>query len=144
MPMDETCLEWIEKTVSVFPKWGYGWHLIDNITVVPSTPPAHIKPPAIFHVRIKEFVNEDNKIAGGFGKIEEPNHEFDGFWIAFFARTDDVLLNFTTNVGPYNILIAPDKPQMTLKPGLRALHPNASVAYGFPRLTGYGEIGFSA
>jgi hypothetical protein len=143
MPIERTCLDWAGKTIFVFPVQGYGWQKINTTAPPPYPHTPGIQVPLSFHVRVKEFVYEENQIAGAFGIIEEPNHEFNGFWIAFFARTDDVLLNFTTNVGPYNILIAPDKPRMTMKPGLRALHPNSVEANGIPRLRGYAEIALS-
>jgi len=143
MPIEKTCLDWTGKTIFIFPESGYGWQKINTTAPPPYPHTPGIQAPPSFHVRVKEFIYEGNEIAGSFGIIEEPNHEFNGFWTAFFARTDDVFLNFTTNVGPYNILIAPDKPRMTMKPGLRAMHPDSVAADGIPRMRGYAIIALS-
>jgi hypothetical protein len=143
MPIEATCLDWIGKMIFVFPEHGYGWQKINTTATppYPYTPGIQVPPP--FVVRLKEFIYEDNQIAGAFGIIEQPNHEFNGFWAAFFARAGGVLLNFTTNVGLYNILITPDKPRITVKPGLRVMHPESIIADGIPRLRGYAEIALS-
>ena len=143
MPIEKTCLEWTGKTISVFPEYGYGWQKINTTAPPPYPYTPGIQGPSPFHVRVKEFIYEGNEIAGAFGIIEEPNHEFNGFWTAFFGRTDDAFFNFTTNIGTYNILIAPGKPRMTMKPGLRVLHPDAVEVDGVPRLRGYAEIALS-
>ena len=143
MPLEKTCLDRTGKTVFVCPVNGYGWQKINTAAPppYPYTPGVQVPPP--FHVRIKEFIYEGNEIAGTFGIVEETNHEFNEFWIAFFARTDDVVFDFTTKIGLYNIVITPNKPRMSMKPGLRPLHPDAIEVDGIPRLRGYGEIALS-
>ena len=143
MPIERTCLDLIGKTILVFPEYGYGWQKINTTAPPPYPHTPGIQVPSPFHVRVKEIIYEGNEIAGSFAIIEEPNHEFNGFWTAFFARTDDVFLNFTTNVGPFNIIIAPNKPRMNMKPGLRPLHPDAIEVEGIPRLRGYADIALS-
>jgi hypothetical protein len=41
------------------------------------------------------------------------------------------------------MIIAPNKPRMSMKPGLRPLHPDAIEVDGIPRLRGYAEIALS-
>lgn len=143
MPIDKACLDYVEKLISVFPVEGYGWRKVDTFTPDPNAVPRELRPPPPFRVRIKDFIYEESEIAGAFCIIEEPGHEFNRFWVALFARTDDAILDFTTKTGHYNVMISPDKPFMTLIPGLRPLHPYSSKARCIPRLRGFTEVALS-
>ena len=143
MPIKNICLDWMEKTVFVFPVNGYGWQKVNTMAPPPYPYTPGVQVPHPFHVRIKEFIYEGIEIAGVFGTVEETGPEFNGFWIAFFPRPDNIFLDFTTSIGLYNMIIAPNKPRMSMKPGLRPLHPDAIEVDGIPRLRGYAEIALS-
>ncbi len=136
MPLEKSCLDQVGHLLLVCPVEGYGWQRYDS-GYTSTTPPSPFK------VRLKELIFEADEIAGGFSVMEEPGHELDTFWVVFFARPDDIRVNFTTAIGSYNVIISPDRPLIKLKPGLDAKHPQSTSASGVPRLRGYADIGIS-
>ncbi len=139
MPLEQNCNQSVGQLIYVKPVPGFGWQRIPPRAS--STAAETSLEPESFHVRVSEFVLENEAIAGGLGQIDQRGHELDGYWVGFFLRSDDEIFNFTTKIGPYNVIIAPEKPQ--LKPGLRPLHPASVEAAGTPRFRGYAEIAIS-
>jgi hypothetical protein len=143
MPLEAKCLEWLRHLVWIDPAWGYGWQRFNDANSLSTFDwPEHLPNP--FPARIQEFVYDGESIVGAFAVIEEQDSEFNGFWTAFFARPDDFLLNFTTEIGPYNLMIAPEKPHMGGTPKLRPKRLGGGCdAAGIPRLFGHAYVGVS-
>jgi len=140
MPIERACIDCVGKTVFVEPQHGYGWQRYDAVSPAPGK---NIDAPPPFSARITEFISEGNELVGGFGVIVEPDSQLDGYSLAFFARVDDDVVNFTDELATYNICISPFKPTVVAKPGLRLLHPDVTRGQGTPCFRGYCAITLS-
>lgn len=97
-----------------------------------------IQTPDGFQFTLEEVLEFGNKLVGCIGRIHCADARFDGKYICALVRRDDKLVDFTEQGGPFNIMVAPDRPRLT---GLRPPpHSDSVVAVGYPRYMGYGNV----
>lgn len=139
MPLEKSCAEYLGCCLLVSP--DNGWHILR--TAEQQFDECLEEEPGPFHIRTEKFVYEHKQIAGGQGFIDEPGHQYHGFRVLFLTWADDAFLNFTTDVGDYKLIISPDKPRYTWRPGFRAIQRECASGCGFPQLAGLAEIQLS-
>ena len=92
--LDDSCEEFVGKTLHVTPVYGWGW----------SGNPEQPDAPKDFEMRLLRLWSDEKGRRGGVGEVEDPNHPCHG-WAVVFSTRHVGLFNFTDKLGHYNITI---------------------------------------
>ncbi|MDB6029537.1 MAG: hypothetical protein JWM68_5760 [Verrucomicrobiales bacterium] len=135
MPFDANCTGYMGKRLFVLPYYANGWGFEDgNSTSVPTESIG----PAPFDMVLTEFVYRQAQIVGAVGRIQGPQHKYDGKWVAFCLRFLGNC-NFTTSLGHSMIWIARDKP-VAKADSSDAVYYWIEMENAPPKLVGYGDV----
>jgi len=138
MPFDSKCSEYIGKRLFVLPYYGHGWGFEDGN---PTSGPADSIGPEPFDLVVSELVYRQSQIVGAIGKMQEPQHKYDGMWVAFCLRfLGD--FNFTTAPGHSMIWIGRDRP-VAKADSSDAVYHWIELGTASPKLSGYGIVAAS-
>ena len=143
MGLDKSCETFLNKTVLVKPVYGWGWSRLDAPEIrVPSEINGVPRP---FNCLIKEFSYFQNKLNGAIGIIKEENHIYNGLWTFFYPRVER-MVNFTNEIGYYNLEIGPQMPEfpvgkdwLEFTSGSPIVNGYAFVAESLQRIEKYDE-----
>lgn len=138
MPYEEECAEYLGKRLFVLPYYGHGWGFEDGTL---NSHPADSIGPEPFNLVVTELVYRQSQIVGAIGKVQEPQHKYDGMWAAFCQRLVGDF-NFTSAPGQCLIWIGRDKP-------IAKADSSSAVYYWIeqdatpPKLVGFGVVATS-
>ena len=99
MGLDDSVLPYVGRMLEVRPFYGWGWN--GNVEE-----PA---PPAEFMMRLVRLWSTQGERRGGVGRVEQPGHPFDGFWVVFSTRHVGTF-DFADKPAHYNMSISPNVP----------------------------------
>jgi len=68
--------------------------------------------PEPFHMRIKQFWDHMDERRGAIGRVYEPEHTYDGYWVVISTRHVGVFKLYDPRSTTTNIALAPREPRL--------------------------------
>jgi hypothetical protein len=133
MPFAKRCIEDEGKTIVVKPFHAYGWSRKPEIGGAVDCEPIPFK------LRIVRFIVSREMTVALEGKVEEPGHEYDGYWVIAVPRMDDTTIDFGSAAGPCGLVISRDRSFFDAS-AFPPNHPEAVRCSSEPTLRGHGIL----
>ena len=130
MGLNENCKSYLNELIAFKPEYGWGWTRLDAPEI---RVPAQVNGvPYPFHCRIREFFNFHDELRGFVGRVEEPEHIYNGLLLCLSTRVVGTF-NFTDNLPNCDIQLGADEPSGDFP----------EFVSGSPIVNGFGVIGAS-
>ena len=130
MGLNENCKIYLNELIAFKPEYGWGWTRLDAPEI---RVPAQVNGvPFPFHCRIREFFDYRGELRGFVGRVEQPEHIYDGLLVVVSTRVVGTF-NFTDNLPRCDIQLGADEPSSEF----------LQFVSGSPIVNGFGVVGAS-